>query len=60
MECKREITAENGITIEILVNCTVAKVTEDEKLKLLSRFAKCSRDIYLEIAEEFNKVNRKP
>lgn len=60
MEIKKDFTTENGITVTISVNCTVSKMTENEKNKLLSRFAEYSRGIYLEIGEEIDKVNKMP
>ena len=60
VDIEKAFTTENGATVNISVNCNLPKITEDEKNQLLHRFSECSREIYLEIAEEINKINKTP
>lgn len=60
MVIKKTFTTGSGATVNISVNCKLPKITEDEKNQLLRRFSEYSREIYLEIAEEINKINKTP
>ena len=60
MEIKKNFTTQNGSTVDFTVNCSVSNTNTDDKKELLSQFAETSREIYLEIATELDKINRTP